>query len=169
MRFLNLKLGDIESVDPRSAKMQALRGYPGFDFGAGTLKVSRFRDREMPPKTPEPQARQASGEAGEDSLGYSSIVASRIDGNQCHKEICEALIPKTTGWENLFLREIAKLTKVGVIQWGKIREIAERCEREKDNTRLCHHCGKKARIIDQFSYFCPQCGNCLQLYFGGER
>lgn len=141
----------------------------GMNQGRGTLSKSALRGDEMIPKTPNPQARKATGEADEDS-GHSSIVdEATINGNQCHKEICEALIPETTGWENLFLREIAKLTKIGVIQREKIREIAERCEREKDNTRLCHHCGKKARIIDQFSYFCPQCGNCLQLYFGGER
>lgn len=165
-----LKLGDDSCVDPRSAKMQALRSFYGFAFGKGTLKVGVFRDRKMTMKTPNPQADRLTGEADEDlSRDSSIIVAATINGNQCHQEICEALIPYTTGWENLFLREMVNLTKIGAIQWGKIREIAERCEREKDNTRLCHHCGKKARIIDQFSYFCPQCGNCLQLYFGGEK
>ena len=170
MLFLNLKLGDIESVDPRSAKMQALRGYPSFGFGAGTLKVSRFRDREMPPKTPKPQARQASGEADEDLSRDSSILsASLIDGNQCHKEICEALIPHTAGWESLFLREMAKLPKIGVLQRGKILAIAERYEKEKASRRICRHCQGLAQIIDDFSYSCRNCGNCLNLQWGGEE
>ena len=170
MLFLNLKLGDIESVDPRSAKMQALRGYPSFGFGAGTLKVSRFRDREMPPKTPKPQARQASGEADEDLSRDSSIVLeSAIDGNQCHKEICEALLPETTGWENFFLREISEIRTLSATQREKLNKIAERYEQEKVSRRICRHCQGIAQIIDEFSYYCRNCGNCLNLQWGGEK
>jgi hypothetical protein len=86
-----------------------------------------------------------------------------------HKPLCERLLPRARGWERLFLKEMAKLSKIGAIQRRKIEEIQRRHEQKQAMERICRHCQRKARILDEFSYFCRNCGNCLSLEWGGEQ
>ena len=133
--------------------------------GEGNPKI-----KPVSPKMPSPQeSRKTIGAAKREDITPSIVVAATINGNQCHKEICDFLIPRTTGWENLFLREMVNLTKIGAIQKAKILEIAERYEQEKESRRICRHCQGLAQIIDEYSYSCRNCGNCLNLQWGGEK
>jgi hypothetical protein len=88
-----------------------------------------------------------------------------------HKPLCERLLPLTTAWENFFIRSIIALPALTLPQEEKLKKIAERYFQpwEEGGGRLCKHCGKKAQIIDEYSYFCRQCGNCLQFPFGGAK
>jgi hypothetical protein len=109
-------------------------------------------------------------------LPQSILVLSTTDCGQSHdsliiphKALCERLLPRATGWERLFLKEMAKLPRIGSIQRRKLEAIERRYEQKQAGERICHHCQRKARILDEFSYFCRNCGNCLSLEWGGEQ
>ena len=84
-----------------------------------------------------------------------------------HTSLCEQLLPHTVGWENFFLREILELRSLSATQREKLNKIASRYEQEKATRRICRHCQGIAQIIDEFSYFCRNCGNCLNLDWNG--
>ena len=80
-----------------------------------------------------------------------------------HTSLCEQLLPHTVGWENFFLREILELRTLSPTQQEKLKKIASRYEKEKSTRRICRYCQSRAQIIDEYSYFCRNCGNCLNL------
>ena len=160
------KLGDANCVDLRSAKRQAMRHFHGFYLGRGTLKIGKFRVAEMPSKTPNPQAGQLSGEASGKKAEISSIiVAFTKNASLPHQEVCAALLPYITGWERIFVGELVTLTNIGALRKAKLLAIAEAVI--ENPPRLCRYCQSRAQEIDEYSYFCNKCGNCLNLDWNG--
>ncbi|HAG80483.1 MAG TPA: hypothetical protein DCL61_04755 [Cyanobacteria bacterium UBA12227] len=115
------------------------------------------------------QKEQKHQDSIENILSHSSVP----DQAQNHKALCERLLPLATAWENFFLLSIIALPALTLPQEEKLEKIAARHLKAwgEGNQRLCSHCGKKAQITDQFSYYCPQCGNCVNYFWheGGVK
>jgi hypothetical protein len=158
-------------LPPKSSSHKA--NYIIFTFNLSNIWGGARGNSQNTLKKPMPPAKHRSREQQReqsiDNILYSASAQSQGNFSQSshksHSALCERLLPHATGWERLFLREMAKLPRIGTIQRRKLEAIQRR--HEEGSQRICGRCQGLAQNIDEYSYFCRNCGNCLKLDWEG--
>jgi hypothetical protein len=120
---------------------------------------SNHKIREQKPRKSIENILSSASAQGQENFSLSS--------HNSHAKLCKQLLPKVKGWEATFVRQLLSRKAISCIQEEKLRAIMARHLTER---RICRYCGRNARTIDKFNYYCPICGNCINYFWheGGE-